>query len=450
MARRTSSDKSALARGAERASGERARRRSTPLLRSDPGKDAAPSTSASPGSARTSSPNDPVDASSGTSPAGDGTGTPRRRAHRPKPVARPVASRRVTARSGNRRAERRSRKTDPAPAPETTESGPKRKLSVVTDETTSPTSSATSVTPGLGEMLEVAISTVRAVGQSLGLSSEEIDQRIAEVLHLLRRRLTGDYEVDDFGFDRDFTDNVYLPLVRPLYRSWFRVEVRGIENVPSEGGVLIVANHSGTVAMDALMTQVAVHDEHPAHRYLRMLGADFVFQSPVIGDFARKTGATLATNADAERLLTSGEVVGVWPEGFKGVGKPFRERYKLQRFGRGGFVSAALHTSAPIVPCSIVGAEEIYPMIGNLRTVARLIGAPYVPVTPTFPWLGPLGLIPLPSKWIIEFGAPVETAPLGSAAADDPMLVFDLTDQIRQTIQQTLYALLMGRRSVFF
>jgi 1-acyl-sn-glycerol-3-phosphate acyltransferase len=450
MARRTSADKSALARGAERASGERARRRSTPLLPSDPGPDAVPRATAPPGSARTSSPNDAVDGSSGTSPTGDDTGTKRRRAHRPKPVARPIASRRATARSGNRRTERPTRRSDPAPAAATPESDPKPKLSVVTDETSSPTSSATSVTPGLAEMLEVAISTVRAVGQSMGLSSEEIDQRIAEVLHLLRRRLTGDYEVDDFGFDRDFTDNVYLPLIRPLYRSWFRVEVRGIENIPPEGGVLIVANHSGTIAMDALMTQVAVHDEHPAHRYLRMLGADFVFQSPVIGDFARKTGATLATNADAERLLTSGEVVGVWPEGFKGVGKPFRERYKLQRFGRGGFVSAALRTSAPIVPCSIVGAEEIYPMIGNLRTIARLVGAPYVPVTPTFPWLGPLGLIPLPSKWIIEFGAPVETSPLGSAAADDPMLVFDLTDQIRETIQQTLYSLLMGRRSVFF
>ena len=117
---------------------------------------------------------------------------------------------------------------------------------------------------------------------------------------------------------------------------------------------------------------------------------------------------------------------------------------------RGGFVAAALRTGVPIVPCSIVGAEEIYPIIGNLKTVARLIGVPYVPVTPTFPLLGPLGLIPLPSKWIIEFGAPVDTAALGSQAADDPMVVFDLTDQVRETIQQTLYALLLQRRSAFF
>jgi 1-acyl-sn-glycerol-3-phosphate acyltransferase len=226
--------------------------------------------------------------------------------------------------------------------------------------------------------------------------------------------------------------------------------VRGIENVPAEGGGLVVANHSGTIAMDSLMTQVAVHDEHPAHRHLRMLGADLVFQTPFVGTMARRSGSTLAANTDAERLLRGGELVGVWPERFKGVGKPFSERYKLQRFGRGGFVSAALRTGTPIIPCSIVGAEEIYPILGNLKTVARLVGAPYAPITPTFPWFGLLGLVPLPSKWIIEFGAPLDTAALGPTAADDPMLVFDLTDQVRETIQQTLYSLLLQRRSVFF
>jgi 1-acyl-sn-glycerol-3-phosphate acyltransferase len=175
-----------------------------------------------------------------------------------------------------------------------------------------------------------------------------------------------------------------------------------------------------------------------------------VFQTPIVGELARKTGTTLACNADAERLLRKGELVGVWPEGFKGIGKPFSERYKLQRFGRGGFVSAALRTQVPIVPCSIVGAEEIYPILGNMRTLARLLGLPYVPVTPTFPWLGPLGMIPLPSKWIIEFGEPIRTDGLGPEAADDPMLVFNITDQVRETIQHTLYRLLMQRRSVFF
>jgi 1-acyl-sn-glycerol-3-phosphate acyltransferase len=277
------------------------------------------------------------------------------------------------------------------------------------------------------------------------------ERKLAGGLAFLRRRITGDYEVDDFGFDADLTEHVLLPPLRPLYDKWFRIETRGLDNVPDTGGALVVANHSGTIPMDSIMTALALLDHHPAHRSLRMLGADLVFTLPVVAPLARKAGNTLACNPDAERLLSSGELVGVWPEGFKGIGKPFRERYKLQRFGRGGFVSAALRTGAPIIPCSIVGAEEIYPMVGNVKVLARLLGLPYAPVTPFFPWLGPLGVIPLPSKWIIEFGEPIETASLGGgAAAEDPMLVFNLTDQVRETIQSTLYSLLMQRRSVFF
>ena len=267
----------------------------------------------------------------------------------------------------------------------------------------------------------------------------------------LRRRLTGDYAVDEFGFDADLTDHLLMPPLRPLYEKWFRVETRGLEHVPEQGGALIVANHSGAVPLDAIMTAVALRDHHPARRHLRLLAADLVFTMPGVAPLARKSGNTLACNADAERLLTNGELVGVFPEGFKGIGKPFNERYKLQRFGRGGFVSAALRTGSPIIPCSIVGAEETFPMLGNAKTLARLAGLPYLPLTPTFPWLGPLGLVPLPSKWIIEFGEPIETAELGgAAAAEDPMLVFNLTDQVRETIQSSIYTLLMQRRSVFF
>ena len=280
--------------------------------------------------------------------------------------------------------------------------------------------------------------------------SADLERKVAGALAFVRRRITGEAEVDDFGFDPELTDQVLLALMRPLYDKYFRVEVRGLENVPSEGGALVVANHSGTIPLDSVMTQIALRDRHPARRHLRMLGADLVFKTPFVGELARKTGTTLACNADAERLLSRGELVGVWPEGFKGIGKPFSERYKLQRFGRGGFVSAALRSQVPIVPCSIVGAEEIYPIVGNMKTLARLLGLPYLPVTPTFPLLGPLGMIPLPSKWIIEFGEPIDTAQHGVAAADDPMLVFNLTDQVRETIQHTLYRLLMSRRSVFF
>jgi 1-acyl-sn-glycerol-3-phosphate acyltransferase len=276
---------------------------------------------------------------------------------------------------------------------------------------------------------------------------DDWEPRLAEVLAVLRRRLTGEYDVDEYGFDPEVTEKLTLALLRPIAEKWFRIEVRGIENIPAHGGALIVSNHSGTVPVDAMMTTVVVHDH--TDRFLRLLGADLVFRMPFVGQMARRGGATLACHEDAERLLRSGELVGVWPEGFKGIGKPFKQRYKLQRFGRGGFVGAALRTGVPIVPLSVVGAEEIYPLVGNLPALARLLGVPYVPVTPFFPWLGPLGMVPLPSKWLLEFGEPIRTDELGGAAAEDPMLVFNLTDQVRETIQQTLYSLLVERDSVW-
>ena len=274
------------------------------------------------------------------------------------------------------------------------------------------------------------------------------DARVAGALAFLRRRLTGDYEVDEFGFDQELTDGVFHPLLRPLYRDWFRVEVTGAKQVPTEGSGLVVANHSGTLPLDAVMLTVAIHDELPTPRYLRLLGADLVFRMPFLSELARKSGGTLACAPDAERLLRGGELVGVFPEGFKGVGKHYRDRYKLQRFGRGGFVSAALATGTPIIPVAIVGAEETYPLIGNVKPLARLLGLPYFPVTPTFPWLGPLGAIPLPSKWLIEFCEPIETEHLRDQA-DDPMVVFNLADQVRESIQSTLHELLQRRPGAF-
>jgi 1-acyl-sn-glycerol-3-phosphate acyltransferase len=280
------------------------------------------------------------------------------------------------------------------------------------------------------------------------------DDPLDRVLRFLRHRLTGDYEVDEFGFDRELTETLLLPPLRVLYRKWFRVSAHGVGNLPLEGGGLVVCNHAGTLPLDALMTAVAVHDEHPRHRYLRMLGADLVFGTPFVGALARKSGQTLACNPDAERLLRGGELVGVWPEGFKGLGKPFSARYKLQRFGRGGFVSTALRTGVPIIPCAVVGSEEIYPKIGDVKPLARLLGLPYFPLTPFFPLLGPLGAVPLPTKWHIEFGTPISTDGLvadgdgNPAEPEDPMLVFNLTDQVRESLQQMLYRRLSRRRHV--
>ena len=301
----------------------------------------------------------------------------------------------------------------------------------------------------LGSLVEIPFAELMsAAGKAAQVVfGEDADEKLAELLAFLRRRLTGDYVVDEYGMDPEITERFLLEMVRPLATKWFRVEVRGAENIPTEGGALLVANHSGTVPVDGLVTMFAVHET--TGRNLRPLGADLVFRMPFIGELARKAGATLACNEDAIRMLSKGELAAVWPEGFKGVGKPYSERYKLQRFGRGGFVSAAIRTGVPIVPCSIVGAEEIYPLVGNIPILARLLGVPYIPVTPFFPWLGPLGLVPLPSKWIIEFGEPIRTDSYDPGAADDPMLVFNVTDQVRETIQQTLYSLLMRRKSIF-
>lgn len=309
------------------------------------------------------------------------------------------------------------------------------------DETTTPDSDRPTTGIPIGDWQAAINIAAREV------FGDQWERRLAEFLAFLRRRLTGEYAVDEYGFDRELTERFVLAVIRPIAEKWFRVEVRGVENIPADGGALVVSNHSGTVPVDGLVTMQSIHDS--TGRFLRPLGADLVFRLPMVSSMARKTGATLACQEDAERMLNAGELVGVWPEGFKGIGKPYSERYKLQRFGRGGFVSAAMRTGVPIIPVSVVGAEEIYPLVGNVPSLARLLGVPYIPITPFFPWLGPLGMVPLPSKWLIEFGEPIRTDAFEAGAADDPMLVFNVTDQVREAIQQTLYSLLMQRKSVF-
>ena len=363
---------------------------------------------------------------------------------------KPSAAARSLASGGSRRA---GPPTPPArPAPKKPVGDPVPPISVVPtpDEAAEdrPTTSATTAndrSPSAGIPVSDWLS-------AFGLAAKELfgddwESRLAQFLAFLRRRLSGDYAVDEYGFDRELTERFLLAALRPIAEKWFRIEVRGAENIPADGGALVVSNHSGTVPVDGLMTMFSIHRE--TGRFLRPLGADLVFKMPVVSSMARKGGATLACSEDAERMLSGGQLVGVWPEGFKGIGKPYSERYKLQRFGRGGFVAAAMRTGVPIVPLSVVGAEEIYPLVGNVPSLARLLGVPYLPITPLFPWLGPLGMIPLPSKWLIEFGEPIRTDSYEQGAADDPMLVFNVTDQVRETIQQTLYKLLMQRTSVF-
>ncbi len=240
-----------------------------------------------------------------------------------------------------------------------------------------------------------------------------------------------------------------MPAALVLYRHWFRVRMRGLEHVPAAGPALVVANHSGVLPFDAIMLQAGVFSEHPAHRNLRLLGADLVYALPLLSRLARASGHIRADPVQAHRLLGDGELVGVFPEGFKGIGKPFSERYRLQRFGRGGFAATALRAGAPIIPCAVVGAEEIYPMIANAQAAARLLRLPYFPITPLFPWLGPLGAVPLPSNWMVEFCAPVPTCGYTTAQRSDPDAIAALADQVRAIIQRKLDELLQLRGPAF-
>ena len=283
-------------------------------------------------------------------------------------------------------------------------------------------------------------------GRAQAFRQDRMREWAAGAAEFARQRLAGEFQTDESGFDPHFHAHVIMPLTRALYRNWFRIEMRGVEHVPDEGAALVVANHSGVLPFDAIMLQTGLLDAHAQHRNLRLLGADLVYAMPGLATLAVKSGHTRADPAGAAHLLAGGELVGVFPEGFKGIGKPFRERYQLQRFGRGGFAATAIEAGVPIVPCAIVGAEEIYPMIGNARPLARIFGLPYFPVTPLFPWLGPLGAIPLPSNWIIEFLPPVPTDdyPVGDEDA-----IAELSDRIRDTIQQKLHVLVDERGPAF-
>jgi 1-acyl-sn-glycerol-3-phosphate acyltransferase len=255
-------------------------------------------------------------------------------------------------------------------------------------------------------------------------------------------------QTDEFGFDPLFAQRV-RPLLEFLYTVWWRVETAGIEHVPGVGPGLIVANHSGVLPYDGLMIKLAVRHEHPARRECRMLALDMFALLPFLAPMLAQHGEIRAHPDNAERVLRKGELVGVFPEGVKGVGKRFRERYKLARFGRGGFVRLALRTGAPIVPCAVVGAEEIHPVIAKADWVGRPLGLPYFPITPTFPLLGALGLVPLPSKWSIDFAEPLAVGQFGPEAAEDPILVNRLAEQIRGTIQRLIDGRLARRRSVW-
>jgi 1-acyl-sn-glycerol-3-phosphate acyltransferase len=280
-------------------------------------------------------------------------------------------------------------------------------------------------------------------GAAMGLPREA-----RESLDAVARRLGGGYEEDDFGLDEEFAEAA-LPFLEFLYERWWRVEVEGVTNVPAHGRALLVANHAGIMPWDAAMIGVAIQREHPLPRYPRFTVLDWAFELPYVSVAIRKLGGVPASPYNALRLLDEEELVAVFPEGTNGTQKLYRDRYRLQRFGRGGFVEIALRTGAPIVPLAIVGSEEIHPKLADAPLLARVTGAPFFPVTPTFPALGPLGAIPLPSRWRMEFCEPIDLSEFGPDAAGDRALVFELSEHVRELIQQKVWENLARRRSAF-
>jgi 1-acyl-sn-glycerol-3-phosphate acyltransferase len=261
-----------------------------------------------------------------------------------------------------------------------------------------------------------------------------------------------DRRVDDWGRSERVEGLLDRTLVEFFYRYWFRVEVEGIEKVPSEGGALLVSNHAGALPPDAPMIAKALREEHPSPRPLHIAVEHFFKGYPGLSMLVAKVGGVPAHPANVHRLLCDErQLVLVFPEGRKGTEKLYKDRYRLRRFGRGGFVEAALRAEAKLVPVCVVGAEEAMPVFAHVEPLRKLTGLIYFPITPTFPWLGPLGMLGyLPAKFKIRFLDPIDTLELGGAEAQhDKALVQATAQEIRARIQENLREMVGRRRSVW-
>lgn len=241
-------------------------------------------------------------------------------------------------------------------------------------------------------------------------------------------------EIDDMGFD-PHVDAKVRPLLETLCKRYFRVALAGAEHLPENGRALLVANRSGALPWDGLVLRTALRAARPSLCPLRWLAEDSVIHYPFMGVMMNRLGAVRACPENAERLLSQDRMVAVFPEGAQGSRKLFRDRYRLQRFGRGGYVKLALKFGVPILPTAIIGAEETNPVLGRSRLLGRIVGTESMPITPTFPWLGPLGLLPAPIKWRIAIGEPIDLSKHGPRSADDALVVHRLNEQIRASLQ---------------
>lgn len=266
------------------------------------------------------------------------------------------------------------------------------------------------------------------------------------VFEAMRQGAPSPESLPDGGYDPGFMERA-APLLEFMWAKYFRVRLIGMENVPAAGPALVVANHSGGLPYDGAMLIYAFHREHPQRRPLRTLVANFAFHSSWMRPVVTGVGGVRASMHNALDLLARGNLVGVFPEGLRGVGKLYRERYHLAHFGRGGFVRLARTAQVPIIPVAIVGAEEIHPVIGKMTRIAQPLGLPYIPITPTFPLLGPLGLLPVPTKWTIQIGKPISVPAAAAAGREDTI---DVAEAIRGQVDQMIADLLIQRRSVIF
>jgi len=297
----------------------------------------------------------------------------------------------------------------------------------------------------LREGLDAGLELPEAIARAGSALPRDAQDTLAAAL----RRLEGEHTEDEWGYDEEFARSAE-PLLTFAYRRWWRVHAEGVRRVPAHGRALLVANHAGFLPWDATMISMALLREHPLPRQPRFLVLDWAFELPFVSTVIRRLGGVSASPYNALRLLGQDQLVAAFPEGPRSTAKPYRERYRVQRFGRGGFVELALRTGAPIVPVAVVGSEEIYPKMAELPQLSRLVGTPFFGVTPTFPWLGPLGLVPLPSRWRIEFCEPIDTARYGPEGAEDRTLVLELSERVHDTVQQAVYENVVRRGRAFY
>ncbi len=286
-----------------------------------------------------------------------------------------------------------------------------------------------------------------AARESLGLPGESLLQRLRSSLSTLGMSERSG-EVDEFGMD-ELALRRARPLLDLLADRYWRIALEGVGSIPEKGPCLFVANRSGILPYDGLMLAHVLERQRPHAGRPRFFVADWLFAQPFVQPALSRIGAVRACRENADRLLRSGRFVIAFPEGYKGAVKVFRERYRIQRFGRGGVVRIALEHQVPLVPVGIVGAEEAHPILFRWGLPARPFGLPFVPVTPTFPLLGPIGLLPLPTRWTVRVGEPICLDHLEPDAASDELLISRLTADLRARIQGLVDDGISERRSLW-